>query len=86
MNAFAVQIPSIAENQHVEISVNVNGATLDFHYRVEFFTLRDYGFPNVSRANCIRNILAEYDANWDTYQVSAVDEDRIAITFRKKRE
>lgn len=85
MNAFAVQIPAFAENQNVEIAVKVNGATLDFQYRVEFFTLRDFGFPNTSRANCIRNIIAEYDANWDTYQVSPVDEDRIAITFRKKR-
>lgn len=85
MNSFAVQIPSFEENQNVEIAVKVNGTTLDYQYRVEFFTLHDYGFPGISRANCIRNILAEYDSGWDTYQVSPVDEERIAITFRRKR-
>lgn len=85
MNSFAVQIPSANESQHVEISVHVNGSTLEYQYRVEFFALTDFGFPALTRANCIRNILAEYDAQWDTYQVSPVDEDRIAITFRKKR-
>lgn len=85
MNSFSVHLPASAENQDVAISVKVNGATLDFQYRVEFFNLHDHGFPEISRANCIRTILAEYDANWDTFQVSPVDEDRIAITFRKKR-
>ncbi len=85
MNSFAVHLPNASENQNVEISVKVNGATLDFQYRVEFFNLHDYNFPEISRASCIRTILAEYDSNWDTFQVSPVDEDRIAITFRKKR-
>jgi hypothetical protein len=85
MDAFSVHLPPATENQDVEIAVKVNGTTTDFQYRVEFFSLHDFGFPRESRANCIRTILAEYDSNWDTYQISPIDEERIAITFRKKR-
>lgn len=85
MGAIAIQIPQITGEQDIEVEVKINGEKKSFNYRVEVFYWSDCENPSDDRVDCIRQILAKYDPNWDLYQIGMPTDELVPITFRKKR-
>ncbi|MGW8121094.1 hypothetical protein ACV07N_00430 [Roseivirga echinicomitans] len=85
MGAIAINIPQITGEQDIEVEVRINGEKKSYNYRVEVFHWADCENPSEDRVNCIREILAKYDPDWELYQVGMPTDVIVPITFRKKR-
>lgn len=85
MSAIAIQIPHISGEQEIEVEVRVNGKKMSYNYRVEVFYWADCDNPNEDRVDCIRQILAKYDADWELYTIGMPTDELVPITFRRKR-
>ncbi len=85
MGAIAIQIPQITGEQDIEIEVKINGEKKSYNYRVEVFHWADCDKPSDDRVDCIRQILAKYDKDWELYQIGMPTDDVVPITFRRKR-
>jgi len=85
MGAIAINIPQITGEQDIEVEVRINGVKKSYNYRVEVFHWADCENPSDDRVNCIREILAKYDPEWELYQIGMPTDQIVPITFRKKR-
>ena len=83
MAYIAVPIPSLQGKQDIEIEVTINGQKQQLHYRVELFYWEDCGFPTIDRADCIRQMLSNYDEDWALYYIGAPTDDFVPMTFAK---
>lgn len=86
MPHIAIPIPSGPGKQEIEIEMKINGKLQQVHYRVELFYWSDCELPKVSRVECVRNILSEYDQDWMLYLIGEPTDDFIPIIFVKKDE
>jgi len=86
MPHIAIPIPSGPGKQEIEIEMTINGKHQEVHYRVELFYWSDCGLPTISRVECVRNILSEYDQDWMLYLIGEPTDDFIPIIFVKKDE
>ncbi|HRI58456.1 MAG TPA: hypothetical protein PK228_02000 [Saprospiraceae bacterium] len=84
MAYIAVPIPNLPGKQDIEIEVTINGLKQQLHYRVELFYWEDCAFPQIDRAECIRQMLSRYDDDWTLYYIGAPTEEFVPITFVKK--
>lgn len=84
MAYIAVPIPSLPGKQDIEIEVTINGMKQQLHYRVELFYWDDCAFPTIDRAECIRQMLSNYDEDWTLYYIGSPTEAFVPITFVKK--
>ena len=85
MGAIAINIPQITGEQDIEVEVRINGEKKSYNYRVEVFHWADCENPSEDRVDCIRQILAQYDPDWELYQIGMPTDEVVPITFRKKR-
>ena len=86
MSHIAIPLPQGKGKQEVEIEVTINGQKQQLHYRVELFYWEDCKFPTVNRAECIQNLLKEYDQDWTLYFICSPTDEFVPITFVKKDE
>ena len=84
MAYIAVPIPNLPGKQDIEIEVTINGQKQQLHYRVELFYWEDCSFPQIDRAECIRQMLYRYDDDWQLYYIGSPTEAFVPITFVKK--
>ena len=84
MAYIAVPIPPLPGKQDIEIEVTINGQKQQLHYRVELFYWEDCRFPQIDRAECIRQMLSQYDDDWTLYYIGSPTDDFVPITFVKK--
>ncbi|REE02172.1 hypothetical protein [Marinoscillum furvescens] len=85
MSIIGIEIPQLNEDQDIEVEVRVNGLKKQYNYRVEFFYWDECPYPTDDRAACIRQLVANYDPEWDLAHIGLPGSDYIPITFRKKR-
>lgn len=86
MAYIAVPIPPLQGKQDIEIEVTINGQKQQLHYRVELFYWEDCGVPVIDRAECIKQMLSNYDEDWALYYIGAPTDDFVPMTFVKKDE
>ncbi|MBK8967556.1 MAG: hypothetical protein IPM36_12990 [Lewinellaceae bacterium] len=86
MPHIAIPIPSGPGKQEIEIDMKINGKQQQIHYRVELFYWSDCDIPKVSRVECVRSILTDYDQDWMLYFIGEPTEEFIPIIFVKKQE
>ncbi len=86
MAHIAIPLPNGPGKQEIEIEMTINGVHQQVHYRVELFYWSDCDMPRISRVQCIRNILQEYDQDWMLYLIGEPTDDFIPIMFVKKDE
>jgi hypothetical protein len=86
MAHIAIPLPQGKGKQEVEIEVTINGEKQQLHYRVELFYWEDCAIPNVDRAECIKNLLKDYDQDWSLYFIGSPTDEFVPITFVKRDE
>lgn len=85
MGIIGIEIPQLNEEQDIEVEVKVNGITKQYNYRVEIFYWEECSYPTEDRVECIRQMVNNYDKNWDLAHIGLPTDDYIPLTFRKKR-
>ncbi len=85
MSIIGIEIPQLNEDQEIEVEVRVNGIKKQYHYRVEIFYWEECPYPTEDRVECIKNLVRDYDSDWDLAHIGLPTDDYIPITFRKKR-
>lgn len=86
MSHIAIPIPAHLGKQDIEVEVTVNGRREALHYRVELFYWNECTSRSVSRAECLQEILSNYDPNWSLYYMGTPTDEFISITFVRKKE
>ena len=82
MGSIAIPLPSSSSHQEIEVDIRVNGQLQQKNYRVEVFYWKDC-LARQNRAECIREILASYDPQWQLYYIGAPTDTFVPITFMK---
>ncbi|MEQ9442280.1 MAG: hypothetical protein RIG62_24780 [Cyclobacteriaceae bacterium] len=89
MGSIAIPLPTAHGHQDIEVDIRVNGELQSQNYRVEVFYWKDCqvrrGDARYHRAECIREILNNYDKNWQLYYIGMPTEDYVPITFMQRR-
>lgn len=85
MGIIGIEIPQLNEEQDIEVEVKVNGITKQYNYRVEIFYWEECPYPTEDRVECIRQLINNYDNNWNLAHIGLPTDDYIPITFKKKR-
>lgn len=85
MGIIGIEIPQLNEEQDIEVEVRVNGIKKHYNYRVEIFYWEECPYPTQDRVECIRQLINNYDKEWDLAHIGLPTDDYIPITFRKKR-
>ena len=85
MSVIGIEIPRLGEEQEIEVEVKINGIKKQFYYRVEIFYWEECPYPTEDRVECIKNLISNYDLNWELAYIGVPTDDYIPITFRKKR-
>ena len=86
MSIIGIEIPElVGEDQEISVEVKVNGIEKQYNYRVEIFYWDECPYPTEDRAECIKQLVENYDKNWDLAHIGLPTDEYIPITFRKKR-
>jgi hypothetical protein len=85
MSVIGIEIPQLNEEHDIEVEVKINGIKKQYNYRVEIFYWDECPYPTEDRAECIKNLVKEYNKDWDLTHIGLPTDDYIPITFRKKR-
>ncbi len=85
MSIIGIEIPQLNEEQDIEVEVKVNGIKKQYNYRVEIFYWEECPYPTEDRVECIKNLVGDYNADWELAHIGIPTDDYIPITFRKKR-
>lgn len=86
MSIIGIEIPRLEEDQDISVEVKINGIKKQYNYRVEIFYWEECPFPTEDRVECIKNLVASYDQEWDLAHIGIPTDEYIPITFRKKRD
>lgn len=84
MGSIAIPLPSAHGHQDIEVDIRVNGELQKQNYRVEVFYWKDCR-ARLNRAECIREILNNYDKNWQLYYIGMPTDNYVPITFMQRR-
>ena len=86
MGSIAIPLPTVGSNQDIEVDIRVNGQLQQQNYRVEIFYWQNCQTQHSEhhRAECIREILASYDPDWQLYHIGSPTETFVPITFVKR--
>ncbi len=82
MGSIAIPLPHMSGQQDIEVDIRVNGQLRRQNYRVEVFFWKNCN-ARFNRAECIREILANYDKDWQLYYIGMPTDDFVPITFMK---
>ncbi len=82
MGSIAIPLPTMSGQQDIEVDIRVNGQLRRQNYRVEVFFWKNCN-ARLNRAECIREILANYDKDWQLYYIGMPTDDFVPITFMK---
>ena len=86
MGVIGVEVPEfVGEQQDIQVEVKINGTVKEYNYRVEIFYWGECDFSLENRVECIRNMIASYNKDWQLANIGVPNDDYIPITFRKKR-
>lgn len=87
MGIIGIEIPQIVgEDQDISVEVKINGIEKHYNYRVEIFYWDECPYPTEDRAKCIKQLVENYDTQWELAHIGLPTDEYIPITFKKKRE
>lgn len=86
MNAICIHVPTLREDQTVEVEVTVNGKKRLMNYRVESFDWTLGGPDGSHRIDRLRNMIESYDNSWELVQIGIPDGDLVPVMFRQRVE
>ena len=84
MNEICIHVPSLRENQTVDVEVTVNGEKHLMNYRVESIDWTIGGRDITSRIAYLRSCINGYDAGWELVQIGIPDGDMVPVMFRRR--
>jgi len=84
MSHIAIPIPRIPGEQEIIVDVRINGVAQQFSYKIEMFYWHKCSAPKSNRVECLREIINEYDKEWEVYEIGDPNEEFIPITFRRR--
>ncbi len=84
MNEICIHVPSLRENQTVDVEVTVNGKKQIMSYRVESFDWTIGGRELTGRIERLRSLIEGYDEGWELVQIGVPDGDLVPVMFRKR--
>jgi len=84
MAHIAIPIPPGEGKQEIEIEMTINGEKQQLQYRVELFYWSECKVPTVNRVECLREILGDYDKDWQLYFIGDPTDEFVPITFVKR--
>ena len=85
MSIIGIEIPRLNEEQDIEVEVKINGIKKQYNYRVEIFYWEECSFPTEDRVECIKDLVKNYNQDWELAHIGIPTEEYIPITFRKKK-
>ncbi len=86
MREVVVLIPDVDIEQNVEIDVRINGRKKTMQYRVELLNWEGNDVPPKEKVQVLRHKIAEYDKDWELFEVGAPTDENIPLMFRKKEQ
>lgn len=84
MNEICIHVPSLRENQTVDVEVTVNGEKQLMNYRVESIDWTLGGRDITSRIAYLRSRINGYDEGWELVQIGIPDGDVVPVMFRRR--
>ena len=84
MNEICIHVPSLRENQTVDVEVTVNGEKQLMNYRVESIDWTAGGRDITTRIAYLRTRINEYDEGWELVQIGIPDGDVVPVMFRRR--
>lgn len=84
MNEICIHVPSLRENQTVDVEVTVNGEKQLMNYRVESIDWTQGGRDITSRIAYLRSRINGYDEGWELVQIGIPDGDVVPVMFRRR--
>lgn len=83
MADICIQVPDMDNHKVIEVEVKINGEKKRYNYRVELF---DWNGERTTedRVRFMREMIRNYDPNWQLYQIGTPTEKHIPIMFRQK--
>ncbi len=84
MNEICIHVPSLRENQTVDVEVTVNGETQLMNYRVESIDWTQGGRDITGRIAYLRSRINGYDEGWELVQIGIPDGDMVPVMFRRR--
>lgn len=84
MNEICIHVPSLRENQTVDVEVTVNGEKQLMNYRVESIDWTQGGRDISERIAYLRTMISGYDEGWELVQIGIPDGDMVPVMFRRR--
>jgi hypothetical protein len=77
-----IQLPTLEADQSIEIEVKINEKKQKHNYRVEIFSWSECPVPE-NRVDCLKEIIANYDQQWQIIQIGSPTEKDIPLMFKQ---
>ena len=84
MPKVSIKLPALDVEDKVEVTVVVNGPRRKFDYRMELFAWEEYAETNEHRADCLKRIVDNYDADWSLIEIGEPSEREVSILFQRR--
>lgn len=84
MNEICIHVPSLRDNQTVEVEVTIDGKKRHMNYRVESFDWTHGGQDTPGRIDRLRAMIDTYDPAWELVQIGVPDGDVVPVMFRQR--
>lgn len=84
MPAITINLPQVEAEQHIEVEVRINGDKKNYSYRIEILAWEDCEAYRADRANCIREVVEQYDPDWQLVQIGSPTDTSIPIMFKQR--
>lgn len=84
MNEICIHVPSLSEDQTVEVEVTVDGKKRLMNYRVKSFDWTLGGTDPERRIERLRTMINSYDPQWELVQIGPPDGHMVPVMFRQR--
>ena len=85
MNEICIHVPSLRQNQTVDVEVTINGEKQLMNYRVESFDWTQGGQDIGGRIAFLRSKINGYEEGWELVQIGVPDGDLVPVMFRRRQ-
>ena len=82
MASINIQLPAVEGDQQIEVDVKINGKKRKMHYRIEIFSWEECE-KEEEKANCLRNMISNYDEDWRLINIGSPTEATIPLMFKQ---
>lgn len=84
MSEICIQVPRMDDYKVIEVEVKVNGEKKRYNYRVELLDWDGKFSSTEERIKFMRDMINNYDPNWQLFQIGAPTEKHVPIMFRQR--